>query len=329
MTNNERTPQSPPEILPLPEEVSRTVWSVMIPTFNCSSYLVKTLQSVLEQAPSAEFMQIEVVDDCSTDDDVEAIVKRVGKGRVSFYRQPFNRGSLRNFETCINRAVGQQVHILHGDDFVMPGFYNEIDELFKTYPKAGAAFTGFKYVSPEDMDLWPGKKLALGNGIVKDIFDVLAEGQVIQPPSMVVKRSVYEDLGSFYGVHYGEDWNMWIRIASKYQMAYSPKTLSRYRLHSNNITTRSLISGENITDTLKVIDTIQDLIPAEKKEKLKKRAIRSYAQYFAKVSDHLHNFNPDAALLQVNEALKMDVNLHTIYHFFKIYFKRAIGYKMR
>src|SRR5690349_18564222 len=130
MTNNERTPQSPPEILPLPEEVTRTVWSVIIATFNCSNYLAKTLQSVLDQAPSAELMQLAVVDDCSSGEDVEAIVKRVGQGRVSSYKQLLNRASLRNFEIFINRAVGHQILILHADELFTPRVSNEIDQLF-------------------------------------------------------------------------------------------------------------------------------------------------------------------------------------------------------
>jgi glycosyltransferase involved in cell wall biosynthesis len=61
-------------------------------------------------------MQIEVVDDGSTDADKEALVKQTGKGRVEYYRQPENVGSLRNFETRLNRATGHYIHILHGDD---------------------------------------------------------------------------------------------------------------------------------------------------------------------------------------------------------------------
>ena len=59
-----------------------------------------------------------VLCDGSTDLDVEALVMSLGKGRVKYYRQPQNVGSLRNFETCINRANGHLVHLLHGDDRV-------------------------------------------------------------------------------------------------------------------------------------------------------------------------------------------------------------------
>lgn len=102
----ERTPKSPPKIEPLSLNVSRPKWSVMIPSYNCIHYLRKTIESVLLQAPSAEEMQIEVIDDFSTDGDVEALVNEIGKGRVGFYKQTRNVGSLRNFETCINRSIG-------------------------------------------------------------------------------------------------------------------------------------------------------------------------------------------------------------------------------
>ena len=65
---------TPPPISPVAEGLHRPLWSVMIPTFNCAKYLRQTLESVLVQDPGTEQMQIEVVDDCSTKDDPEAVV---------------------------------------------------------------------------------------------------------------------------------------------------------------------------------------------------------------------------------------------------------------
>src|ERR1051326_8157020 len=96
----ERIPLVPPTIAPVPSGVVRPLFSVMIPTYNCTQYLREALASVLLQDPGAEQMQIEVVDDCSTDADVRAVVEELGKGRVGYFRQDRNVGSLRNFETC-------------------------------------------------------------------------------------------------------------------------------------------------------------------------------------------------------------------------------------
>src|SRR6516164_9197119 len=87
----------PPGIEPAPESTARPLWSVMIPTFNCASYLRQTLESVLTQDRGPEQMQIEVVDDCSTKDDPEAVVRRIGQGRVAFFRKPKNEGAIANF----------------------------------------------------------------------------------------------------------------------------------------------------------------------------------------------------------------------------------------
>jgi glycosyltransferase involved in cell wall biosynthesis len=118
----ERTPTSPPIIAPVTDQAHRPLWSVMIPVYNCLGYLQKTLSSVLAQDPGPEIMQIAVIDDCSSDGDVWALVQQLGKGRVEYFRQEQNRGSLRNFETCLNRSRGHWVHLLHGDDWVAPGF---------------------------------------------------------------------------------------------------------------------------------------------------------------------------------------------------------------
>lgn len=68
----------------VPDGVRRPLWSVMIPTYNCADYLKETLASVLTQDPCTGLMQIEVVDDCSTEDDSATVVEDVGHGRVTF-----------------------------------------------------------------------------------------------------------------------------------------------------------------------------------------------------------------------------------------------------
>src|SRR5438128_483601 len=111
-------------VLPVTEgSMPRPLWSVMIPTFHCARFLRQTLESVLSQDPGPDVMQIEVIDDCSTQDDPESVVRAVAGERVHFFRQPKNVGHTRNFETCLQRARGYLVHLLHGDDAVLPGFY--------------------------------------------------------------------------------------------------------------------------------------------------------------------------------------------------------------
>lgn len=324
----ERIPSTPPHIAPVPEHEIRPLWSVMIPAYNCSPFLAQTIRSVLSQDLGPDIMQIEVIDDHSTDADVGAIVEAEGKGRVVYYRKEKNMGSIRNFETCLNRAKGHLVHILHGDDFVMNGFYREIGKLFATYPEIGAAFADFYFVDDTGRVMYSDSKLLDKPGVLKDWLLYMATKQRIQPPAMVVKRSVYEHLGGFYAVKYGEDWEMWTRIAANYPVAHTPEVLASYRVHNNSITGTSLTSGQNVKDLKKVISIIQTYLPPNKRAKLKREAEKKFSIYFAWLSHKLYHENHDkkGARLQINGALSLSRNWTTLGLALKLYLKLLIRY---
>ncbi len=327
---SERIPQSPPPVQAVPNHITRPLWSVMIPTYNCSSYLIENLRSVLEQDPGAEYMQIEVVDDFSTDADVESLVRDIGKGRIGFYRQPRNVGSLRNFETCLNRATGHYIHLLHGDDQVRPGFYSEIEKLFTLFPQVGAAFTGFVFVDEQSERLYDNQILLQEPGILQNWLFQIASTQLIQVPAMVVRRSVYEKLGGFFGVHYGEDWEMWARIAAHYPVAHSPERLALYRVHRDNITSRYFLTGQSMTDAIQVVHTIQKYLPAAEQKSAKRAAEKHLAYYFARSADNIyHKYGkPFIALEQARRSLRLYFSPLTFYYWLKVRVKIGIRYKM-
>jgi glycosyltransferase involved in cell wall biosynthesis len=315
-----RIPQVPPPVRAV-TETSRPVWSVMIPTYNCTVYLKQTLESVLIQDPGPEKMQIEVVDDCSTDGDVEKLVLEVGKGRISFFKQEQNRGSLRNFETCLNRSKGHYVHLLHGDDMIMNGYYKEMEHLFARFPEIGAAYCNYTYIDDKGNISEPGTPLLDQEGVIPQFLDQIATKQMLQVVAMTVKRSVYEQLGSFFAVHYGEDWEMWIRIAANYLVAYTPNCLALYRGgqgHTASITSSYLMNGQNIRDINRVIEIAQEYLPKDKKSQLKRQAKKNYSSHYAKASHKLYQYNPQAAFIQAKGALKMHLNIRTLYWYLKL-----------
>jgi glycosyltransferase involved in cell wall biosynthesis len=308
--------------------------SVMIPAYNCISYLAETIESVLAQDLGVEQMQIAVIDDCSTDGDVLALVQDIGKNRVDYFRQPVNVGSLRNFETCLNRATGEWVHLLHGDDRVAVGFYAEITSLFQQYPEAGAAFTNTAdiFMRPTGTKVKPRPPITLKADLLPNFLLMLAKKPRIETPSIVVKRSVYEQLGGFFGVHYGEDWEMWARIAAHFPIAYSPKCLAEYRyLNDTGISRRYIKEGQNIRDITKVISIINQYLPIEHRKKLKKSALRHYAGYCLSLVYTLYPIDKRAALTQIIGAFRMSQNLTTIYWAFfwilKAYLDNLQGFK--
>ncbi|MDO7885543.1 glycosyltransferase family 2 protein [Hymenobacter cheonanensis] len=302
----ERIPSTPPVINTVPKNISRPLWSVMIPVYNCINYLRETLECVLKQDAGPEQMQIAVIDDCSTDGDIEALVREIAGDRIEYYRQSENQGSLRNFETCLNRSVGHLVHLLHGDDQIMPGFYAEINQLFNKFPEAGAAFTNIAHVQSDGKLMYLHKKLSADTCILDDFLVQNAKQLLVQPPAIVVKRSVYEQLGGFYAVHYGEDREMWTRISAHFPIAYSPRYFAKYRYYTeNSITKQSILTGRNIYDVIKIIDIMQSYLPAEKRVEVKRESRLEYALYCVALAGSLYRTNRSAAIIQAKGALLM------------------------
>lgn len=293
-------------IQPVQSGQSRPLWSVMIPTYNCANYLRETLNSVLVQDPGSELMQIEVVDDCSTLDDPEAVVKELGKGRVQFYRQPENVGYIRNFETCLQRSRGRLIHLLHGDDCVRDDFYSKMQKLFEQYPEIGAAFC--RHIIMDDYGHWqrfsPLERTE--SGILSNWLERVVTEHSIQTPSVVVKREVYERLGGFDRrmASCGEDWEMWVRIAAHYAVGYEVEPLALYRDRSNSITKRSIRTGQNIRDVRKATEIIHAYLPEETARKLCNKAGEVWAFWALHFAEQaLSRGDTATAMTQIQEGL--------------------------
>jgi len=322
MTDYSHAMEAPPVITPLPENIKRPLFSVMIPAHNRLSMLQDTLRSVMEQDMGAGAMQIEVVDDASTED-IKGLVDSIGGGRIAYFRHENNVGSLKNFETCLNRSRGHLVHLLHSDDLIKPGYYRKMQALFEKFPEAGAAFCRFEYIDTAGRFLFNHDREMEQDGLLGNWLERLAEKQRIQYCAITVKREVYEKLGGFYGITYGEDWEMWLRIARHFPVAYSPDILAVYRMHDDSISGASYLAAKNLQDMQWVIRTAASYLPENKKERLAAKAMKFYAHYGLRVANHIWHStrNKHAVKRQVKEALKMHRDLAMYYKISRLYTK--------
>jgi glycosyltransferase involved in cell wall biosynthesis len=236
----------PPRIEPVGEGVSRPLWSVMIPAFNSAHYLRQTLDSVLAQDPGPEQMQIEVMDDCSTEDDPEAVVRECGNGRVFFYRKPVHEGMAANFNTCIRRSRGQLVHIIHSDDYVLPEFYRRLADVAEHHPKAALIASRSFLVDHENVIIGVTERLPeleAGAQVVDSFF----YRTPIQAPGVVLRRAFYESHGGFLlDLPYVLDCEMWARAISLAGGVVTAEVLSCYRIFEANDSARKARTAENL-----------------------------------------------------------------------------------
>ena len=292
-----------PPIEPVPVGESRPRWSVMIPTYECAGYLAETLESVLAQDPGPERMQVEVVDDASSDDP-EWVVRR-HEGRVGFHRQPRNVGHTTNLNTCLARARGELVHVLHGDDAVRPGYYAALEPAFDD-PEVGAAFC--RYVAMDDAGRWTTiAPLEAGeDGVLDGWLERIALGQRVQTPAMVVRRSLYERLGGFDDrAGDAEDWEMWTRIAAHAKVWHVVEPLALYRVRSASLSRGTLRTGEHVRNLRRVVELNREVLPPGRREALTAEALEVVALTALKRARRLlAQGDRPAARAQIREALR-------------------------
>lgn len=301
------------------DDIYRPLWSVLIPTYNCAHYLRETLQSVLAQDPGEAIMEIVVVDDHSTKDDPEAVVKEYGKGRVQFIRQEKNVGKVKNYETGLTASRGRYIHQLHGDDFVYNGFYSEMEAIFNESPSAGAAFSRTNYIDYESRITGVTGMIQDKEGIVLDMLEKLYTQQYIQTPSMVVKREVYETIGCFdRRLNCMEDWEMWIRIANNYPIAASNKVLAAYRSHHNNATNSTFMDGTALKTHQLICDIVDGYIdPIVKKNFSKIRNQKQAAFCLLSYKNSKQELSLKQKWSFIRMVLKLDFNLKNSYRIFR------------
>jgi glycosyltransferase involved in cell wall biosynthesis len=259
----------------------------MIPTYNCARFLRQSLEGVLSSDPGEDMMQIEVVDDRSTQDDPEEIVNSFG-GRVAFYRKPVNEGATRNFNTCLQRSRGELVHVLHGDDWILPGFYERILEAASRYPNL-ALYAARSFITEEDgCYIHMTDRLRSLESPCKNTreFEIATP---IQCSGVVMRRSFYEQTGGFLEelVHTA-DWEMWSRGFQFGGGILLPEVLSAYRTFPENDTTRLMRTGENLRDITRMINILEKRIIAYDKKKAWRFIIlkaRDQADTFRKKGD--------------------------------------------
>lgn len=235
----------------------RPLWSVVIPTYHPSlSDLERALRSVLDAGYGPGEMQVEIVDDGSTDFVPGEFLREIGAtDRVTFFQAPSHQGIGQNWNTGLARSVGQWVHILHQDDHVLPGFYQRLEVGIRNALEVGAACTQAYLI-----DEHAGKKRVRGprstqQGVLTDWVEDIFVQLTIVAPAMVVRRSVYEELGGFdTSFRYALDWDMWKRIAIHYPVWFEPAPLVVHHEHDSSATRRLLHDAENMREIRRSIE---------------------------------------------------------------------------
>lgn len=208
--------------------MSKPTFSVIIPLYNKEREIEGTIRSVLSQTRLPD--EIVVVDDGSTDRSAE-IVQRIDSPLIRLVAQP-NAGECAARNRAIAEARGEYLALIDADDEWEPGFLAEIEAMIGEFPGCGLYCTGFSVVSHDG--LFPARGLDR-RGVVGNFFRDSAHRYIAIPSASCIPREVIDTVGGFpEGMKMAGDLYMWIKIARRYRVCYSPERLARYSKVASN-----------------------------------------------------------------------------------------------
>ncbi|MHB8894437.1 MAG: glycosyltransferase family 2 protein [Candidatus Geothermincolia bacterium] len=240
--------------------------SVILPTYNRSSSLLASIESVLSQ--TYENIQLIIVDDGSTDSS-EEVVLGLRDARVMYLHHDENMGVAYARNVGIGAAEGSYVAFQDSDDVWRP---RKLEVQMRCFEKApldvGVVYSTVSSKSGDRLEFIPapGRKKAEGY-----LYNELMSGNFIDMTSAVVRRECFDVTGMFdTRLHRLIDWEMWIRISRRFRFLFIDEVLSE-----------AVIKDDGISrDNEALIDATRMLVDTHFADRRNDRATRGRGYYF-------------------------------------------------
>ncbi|WP_036300347.1 glycosyltransferase family 2 protein [Methylomarinum vadi] len=233
--------------------------SAVIPTYNNAAFIAAAVASIRKQTvPVAEII---VVDDGSTDDS-EAVVEKITPP-VTYIKQP-NQGPSAARNTGILAARHDWIAFLDADDQWTPDKIEKQADLIHKYPELVLVAGDMAEIDSEDRLITESvlakhhlleKFQKLQGGAIPNALAELVSKNFIPTGTVLVKKKALEESGLFNrAIRFGEDLELWAKIAANHAIACIPEVLMLRRQHGNNATQ---LTAPLLEDLVRVMQSLR------------------------------------------------------------------------
>ncbi len=230
--------------------------TAVIPSYNNADFIADAINSILRQTQPVD--EIIVIDDGSTDN-TEQIVQALSADIIYFKQE--NRGPSAARNQGIKLAKGDWIAFLDADDqWVQNKIETQLGNL-ERYPELRLLTADMTEIDKHGQvltksalakhNLFDGFQ-RLNGGPIPNALTALLEKNFIPPSTVLVFREILFETGLFNeNIRFGEDLELWAKIAAKYPINCLPESLALRRLHGNNATQNILRMLEDLVKVLR------------------------------------------------------------------------------
>ncbi len=205
---------------------SPPTFCIVTPSYNQGPFIDATIRSVLEQTVDLEYW---VMDGGSTDQTVD-ILRRYD-GRLQWVSQK-DGGQSDAVNKGVARGRGQIVGWLNSDDTYCPGALAAVAEFFQAHPKIMLVYGDAEYIDAEGRPITRCAHIEPFNS-----HRLLHYSDFIVQPAAFFRREAFEAVGGLdVSLNYCMDYDLWLKMAARFPVAYMPRTLARFRWFGQNKT---------------------------------------------------------------------------------------------
>lgn len=225
----------------IPASAAMPLVSVLIPAFNHEDYVVRCLDSVLDDPyPSKEIV---IIDDGSTDQTAERIEAWAERHRdeiaIEFVRRE-NKGIAATLNELAARARGEFLRIGASDDYLLPGGCEVLVRYLMMHPEKSAAIGdcivvdryGSKILESGMSDLHHADKRLYRSdeGIRRAVISHWAVGG----PVTMLRKNALDTVARWTEGLRVDDWDLFLRLAARDAIGFIDIKVCAYRLHGEN-----------------------------------------------------------------------------------------------
>ncbi|MCC7350861.1 MAG: glycosyltransferase [Phycisphaerales bacterium] len=210
--------------------------SIITPTFNHAHRLREAIDSVLDQ--SHQPLEYWVIDGGSADQTQPLL--REYAGRLNWVSEP-DRGQTDAIIKGIKKSCGEIVGWLNADDRYHPGAIAKAAQYFADHPQVMLIYGDARFIDTNGRDLGPCSQ------VEPFCFErLLGVSDFIVQPAAFFRRSGYEAVGGLdAGLSWAMDYDLWLKMARRFPVAYVSGVFADYRWDGVNKTATGGMSRIN------------------------------------------------------------------------------------